>query len=460
MRQPAEPLAARYHLRLAEHWQAWFDGELENIRLPGSFRVALSAEQLLADYPQPIWPGFMLPDSLPLISNDYGDWICARVGADGNFGELIHWYHGGGDWIPLGSELAEMVVHDVVDQFRPIGRQMLRGAPESIEPAHCTRVLSDFARPELQQWLAARLTQNSTRSTPLLSPDITAQLDGLTACLAERDYPASLQRLRQHQWASDAVACDLIQLAVQQPIGPLADSSISQKLSMAWTPDYVRWLFDVSCVPEEARPAILALVDQHVPAWPQQNWELAEAMAQEVLSRRLDLGWAVNMGGWCRQRAGDIQGAIDIYFAGRFASAFSDQAVRMRTHWSDARYGKFTMAQLSVLAPQLSATQRDDDYLTAITQAAPHRTMGAVCEHWLRLARQQLASDMPAEAYSCFYRAGWDMGLERLSDYQPILEGLITSAQAAGWAARAAVAQTHLSCLRQRLTRKREVGRE
>jgi len=456
MSQPAEHLAARYHLQLAEHWQAWFNGELESIRLPGRFRVALSAEQLLADEPQPIWPGFMLPDSLPLIGNEYGDWICTRVGTDGDFGELLHWYHGGGDWIPLGNDLAEMVVHDVVDQFRPIGRQMLRGAPESIEPAHGTRVLTDFSQPGLQQWLSARLTKLAIQTTRSQPPDIAKLLDSLTASLAEHDYVSSLQCLRQQRWASDAVACDLIQLAVQQSVTSLADASISQQLAMEWTPDYVRWLFDVSRVPEEARRTILSLLNQQSSDWPQQNWELAEAMAQEVLSRRHDLGWAVNMGGWCRQRVGDVQGAIAIYYAGRFASAFSDQAVRMRTHWSDGRFGKFTVAQLHELAPHLSAVQRDDAYLTAVAQATPHRRMWAVREHWLRHAQQLLASDLPADAYTCFYRAGWDMGLERLADYQPVLEGLKISAQAAGWPARAAVAQTHLNCLRQRLRRKRE----
>jgi len=283
----------------------------------------------------------------------------------------------------------------------------------------------------LQQWLSARLTKLAIQTTRSQPPDIAKLLDSLTASLAEHDYVSSLQCLRQQRWASDAVACDLIQLAVQQSVTSLADASISQQLAMEWTPDYVRWLFDVSRVPEEARRTILSLLNQQSSDWPQQNWELAEAMAQEVLSRRHDLGWAVNMGGWCRQRVGDVQGAIAIYYAGRFASAFSDQAVRMRTHWSDGRFGKFTVAQLHELAPHLSAVQRDDAYLTAVAQATPHRRMWAVREHWLRHAQQLLASDLPADAYTCFYRAGWDMGLERLADYQPVLEGLKISAQAA-----------------------------
>ncbi len=77
----------------------------------------------------------MLPDTLPLIGNEYGDWLCVRVDEDNRFGELVHWYHGGGDWIPVGKSIAEAVLHDIVDQFRPRKGQVLRGSSRK----HCSR---------------------------------------------------------------------------------------------------------------------------------------------------------------------------------------------------------------------------------------------------------------------------------------------------------------------------------
>jgi hypothetical protein len=69
----------------------------------------------------------------------------------------------------------------------------------------------------------------------------------------------------------------------------------------------------------------------------------------------------------------------------------------------------------------------------------------------LEKAQQQLAEQNPQGAYDSFYRAGWDVGSHELSSYVEILEGLIRAAELAGWNARAAVAQVHLACLKNRL---------
>lgn len=453
MSQPAQLLAARYQLRLGQAWQAWFDEEAGQIRLPGGFRAALSADRLTCDAPAEIWPGFMLPDTLPLITNDYGDWICVRVGSDDHLGELLHWYHGGGDWIPLGTCLAEMVVHDAVDQLRPIGRQMLRGAPESLGPKNSSQALESFEDEHLRRWLVTRLYESSHGDALQTTAAIETALNAIRHCLAEGDYAGCLHRLQQTGWARDAVACDLIQWSIQQPLGPLAESTISRQLAVAWTPDYVRWLFDAQLVPHEHRQQILQLAAVSLDAWPEQDWETAERVAREVLQRRHDLGWAANIAGWCRQRAGDVAEAISFYFTGRLASAFSDQAVRMRTHWSDGRFGKFTVAQLWNLKEFWSDEQHQDEYLHVIGGASAKLTTRAVREYWLQSAHEHLSHDEPAEAYSKFFRAGWDLGVEQITEYVPILDGLFRCAQAAGWAARAAVAHTHLQCLKQRLKR-------
>ena len=248
MDQPSIQIADRYRLMLSAEWQRWFQSDASRLRPAGVFQSALSAERLAMECPSEIWPGFMLPDTLPIMGNEYGDWICVRVLPGNGFGELLHWYHGGGDWVPLGNRLAEALVHDVVDQFRPVGRQMLRGASETIADDHRVRVLSDFAEPEFQDWLSHNLA-----STAQNASQVAHVLSLLQRLLDAGDYSSALSLLYEQCWSQDAVACDLIEEALQRPIAMLADPAIAKALELNWTPDYVRWLFDSDRVPNSTR---------------------------------------------------------------------------------------------------------------------------------------------------------------------------------------------------------------
>lgn len=445
MNQPTQQLATHYHLRLSRVWREWLDTEVHDIVLPASFRTKLDAQRLTEATPAEIWPGFMLPDTLPLVGNAYGDWICVRVTDNHEFGELIHWYHGGGDWIPLGNRLAEAILHDAVDQFRPLRRQMLRGAAETLEPEQRSHVLAALAAPQLAEWLAEHLTPAAER------PEAVSQaVSGIVDALADGDYPAALSHLWTNGWAPDAVACDLIEEFLQRGPAEFANPAIAQRLGVSWSPDYVRWLFDLAAVPDALRARISSEAGIEQQHWPVQAWKQAGEIADQVLARRSDLGWAFNIAGWCRQRVDDGASASRIYFDGRMASAFSDQSVRMRTHWCDSRFGKFSIAQLRELSSHLSEAERGDRYLQTIAEAPENLRLALVQEFWMNEGRRLMASDAPDRAYDCFYRAGWDLGVQRLADYQPIFERLIASAKAAGWDARAAVAETHLACLRRR----------
>jgi hypothetical protein len=65
----------------------------------------------------------------------------------------------------------------------------------------------------------------------------------------------------------------------------------------------------------------------------------------------------------------------------------------------------------------------------------------------MNAGKQAMNAGNFAMAYENFYRAGWDIGAQRMTDYLDVFAGLIESAQAAGWTARANVAATHLACL-------------
>ncbi|MEO8269285.1 MAG: hypothetical protein ABI557_06165 [Aureliella sp.] len=450
MSQPSQQIAARYQLRLSEAWRQWFDEDVARVRLPGGFRAALTAEQLIRPAPREIWPGFMLPYTLPLVGNQYGDWICVCIETDGSLGELLHWYHGGGDWIPLGNDIAEVVVHDVIDHFRPVGGQMLRGAPESIEPEQRAQVLSAFQEAGLRNWLCERLSA-SAKDQPISADEVARELANIEQALEAGAYMDALQVMQQRSWAMDAVACDRIQYVLQHGTVQLSDPAIAHALNIKWSPDYVRWLFDVDRIPQSVRARVAELSRARAERrddgdlWDQQDWTLAGKLACEVLERRNDLGWAVNVAGWSRQRVGNAAEAADIYFQGRYASAFSDQAVRMRTHWTESSYGKFTIAQLFELRDYLTPDQQADPYLRAIVHSEG-RTVEQVQNFWLNKSRRLSNEQTFDDANCCLVRAGWDLGVEHLGDYRSILEPLIASARSAGWEARQAVAQTHLNC--------------
>ncbi len=445
MGQPSQHFATHYQLQLERVWQTWFDTDGVDLTLPGSFRAALQVDGLTSESPTEIWPGFMLPDTLPVLGNEYGDWICVRVTADNRLGELIHWYHGGGDWIPVGTNLAEAILHDTVDQFRPLRNQMLRGAAETLEPMQQGRALLALEEPRLIDWLVRNLT-----SVVGDVGSVSQSIQAICSALKQNDYVSGLAMLREQHWASDAVACDLIEQTLQSGLTQLANPKIAKHLEMNWTPDYVRWLFDVADVPVEERTKMAALLGFALEDWPVQNWKIAGDLAREVLQRRGDLGWAFNIAGWAQQRAGNQIEAASIYFQGRHASAFSDQAVRLRTHWCESRFGKFTVTQLESLYELLAKADQADSYLATVWQTPEKLRLNLIQEFWLQEGRKHLAADNPERAYENFYRAGWDFGVQRLSEYSRILELLVQSASAAGWTGRATVAQTHLACLRSR----------
>src|SRR5690606_36855447 len=94
-------LAAHYGLQLPADLRAWLDDEIWRHAGGAEFSQPQSPDQLI-EPDGSIWGGFMLPDTLPIVGNDYGDWLCLRIAPDGQVSEVLHWSHGGGDWIPYG----------------------------------------------------------------------------------------------------------------------------------------------------------------------------------------------------------------------------------------------------------------------------------------------------------------------------------------------------------------------
>lgn len=435
----SEQLAQRYALQLSPAWQAWFDQDAGRSLLAGQFRAPVAMGDLLKPTPPDLWPGFMLPDTLPLVGNDYGDWWCMRIGSDNQISEIVQWQHGGGDWLPVGRTIAEAGLWDAIHRSHDlvIGAQAAAHEyPQRMRPTQAMDPVVDSAQRELENWLSHGLGASQTELGRILQQSASGQ------------YRAALEQLVQRDWATHAAACELIEVALQGSLKLLADPKLADRCGIDWTPEYTSWLFDTQRIPDAAR-RMLREFDSAVEFG--QDWEAAGQRAVQTLARRSDLSWAGDVAGWAAERAGDVDRAIDIYFANRATSAFTDQSVRLRSHWFGERFGKFCSAQLARLKNQLSGQQSSDSYLQILWNEPVPRMRAAIRDFWLAQAKEAVRQQAYAEAYSMTWNAGWDLGAERLSDYLEILDGLASTARSAGWTARAVVAATHAECLRSRL---------
>lgn len=457
MAQVSNRIRQRFGLsQLDASWQRWFDSDWATVPLAGAFRSPRDPIGLLESRPEHIWSGFMLPDSIPILGNAYGDWFCVRVNADGGLGELLHWYHGGGDWIPLGESLVGACLHDAVDQFRPPASQMLRGALETLDVGHQLDVWSRLSSGDFQQWVESEFGQ------------LQASAGGVAAKLAEffhlpfdasqannpagnpgEYYDQGLTALESAGIAMDAIACDRIEACLQTVVQSLADKALATSAGVVWSPDYLRFLFDIEHADESVRQRVLNRLSQDsgINTLPAQDWQQAEQLALQVLARRTDLAWAFDIAGWAAERRGNYSQAIHYYQAGLRASPFSDQSVRLRSHWYTADSPKFACCRLKDLAEHVTDRHQQDAYGVL---AAKTSGTGAseISGFWINEAVALEQSGEPEKAYWAYYKAGWDVGVARLADYQRILTGLVTTARSAGWSARHQVAQMHLDCLR------------
>ncbi len=261
-------------------------------------------------------------------------------------------------------------------------------------------------------------------------------------------YSEAVAQMAFHRWALEAAACELIEIALQGALVPLADPKLASHCGINWTPDFTSWLFDTDRIPAPARQ-LLKELSSNIRF--DQDWSSAQKWTDVVLRKRQDLAWCGDVAGWAAEKNGDAALAAQLYFANRHSSAFTDQSVRLRSHWFSEHFGKFSIAQLSRLQEHLSSSDRDDLYLQTLWTSPAQRTRAAVRDYWLREAQWAEERGNPTQAYAAYFQAGWDLGAERLSDYREILAGLQRTALQLGWQARAMIAATHAECLERRM---------
>jgi hypothetical protein len=414
----SKQIERHYRFQLPPDLVSWFDDGIWRNPGQSEFRYPLAPEQFIEPPEGTIWAGFMLPDTLPLVGNQYGDWLCMRIAPEGRVAEILCWNHGGGDWIPYGQSLPEALLYDAYAAYQ-------RG-----EASHGERLTIGDRTCNTIQWACDWIARTALKLSRPLNEQLLAQ-------------PTARDRLLGAGVAEIVIRRDRILESLDSPLKSCSDPEIAQHMDVVWDPEFIRWIFDTDLVPLAARGDLSRLFDLPLDSLLSQDWASAEREAHAVIRLRQDLGWPFDIAGWAAERRGEIRQAIGLYAQGVQTSLFADECVRFRTHWFPEGLGKFAAARLDHWRSQLPSALRDNRYLHLFWENDPESLRTRLRLYWLEQARQHFQSSQYMHAFHCYYRAGWDYGSSDLDTYAEILDGIDASATASGSTALANVVRTH-----------------
>ena len=390
----------------------------------------MSPDDLLIEAPESIWPGLMPCDLLPILSDDAGNWLCVRIAADGFASQIVQWFHGGGDWIPWGDRLADALVFDAVVDRLPGPRRRLAQPAENPKPKF------------------------DPLNDPFVSWAFEHQTKPIRELLAEQTGAQETAELMLGEHVAEvAVRCELVQSALYQPWTTQMTPKLAKSYGLDWK-EVVQWMFDHDLVPNDAWTKMKGHIDfdrHHANA---QNWDLALHHARQVSEIAPELEWPWDICGYATQRTGQLEHAIELYKIGASKSTFTDQSVRLNTHWvqdskeSGTAFAKFSAAQLQALAPEWVA---ESEYESLLIGNDINEIRNQVSKHWIKLAKLAAQESRDhTDALQCWTRAGWDLGAESIDSYGIIIDGVVESAKSAGQIAKGTIASVHRRCLKDR----------
>ena len=419
----SERLAERYQCVFSPALSDWFDSEIWQRRGCGEYCCAVDPALLLSEAPEPIWPGLMSCDLIPLVGNTSGDWLCVRVGEDSHASEVVQWYHGGGDWIPWGRDIAQAIIFDgLID-----------------------RISSDSRRHAVPA-VAPRSTSHTDGDDGLLDWALGHTADALAESLrTARDSDQVAACLLNAQVSEVAIHCELILKALCHTDVESLQLAIGSNAKLLSRNQLTEWVFDHARIPEDYRQQIWS--GTHGMTLVEQNWNLAASHARAVTALAPHLAWGWEILGYCEERSRRTDLAIDAYSRAAGCSVFTDQSVRFNTHWATDDASKFSIERMRHLD---ESTIEKSEYLSTVSKAGNADRRLAVTDYWKQRAVMHLEAGEVADACECYMSAGWDLGAGPITVYGEILERVHETATQCGQSARAELAATHRRCLSDR----------
>lgn len=327
---------------------------------------------------------------LPILGNNAGDWLCLKFANDNSVGEVVHWYHGGGDLISWGNSLSEAIVFDAfTDRLPgPVRQHSLHPIP---------RQRGSIAKDRFVHWALGFVPDGfgNWAKSHVLSK---------TNAFDERELATELL---EHGISSTAVLCQLVIATL--PVQFFESNDLD------------------SIIRSKAQENSWSIVTEHC----LQTTEIAPSAA-----------WAWDLLGLSREIAGNSKDAIAAYQNGARCSIFTDQSVRVGTSRYVGSDSKFSVRRLRELDPNTD----QDLYLRLLKDSLDNPSRSAVTRYWLALSNAHAQDGDPSQAADAAFQAGWDIGADPIATYEMILGEVEKRSKDAGRTALAELAKTHLSC--------------
>jgi hypothetical protein len=277
----------RFHLQLSPTDQNWFEGAWRDFDGSSSlYNQALDLDEIL-EHGKGIWGGMMLPDTMPLLANGMGDYLCARFTNNGTLSEIIEWCHEGAGWRHYGYSIDQAIAFDQMEY----------------------RQSNDIGDPEDSQLLA-----------------------------------------RVSRVAMSEAACKRA-VRTQLEIGcrRVGGRKLAALVGVSWNELSV-WLRDPSGMPAPKCEQLASALGIDQREMMRQDWEAALSHSQSVLKVRADLAWPYAVAGQAFERLGCPEDAVKMYEAGVKKLGSSSSFTAHWSSVSDSGTGKFAVDRLLALA--------------------------------------------------------------------------------------------------------------
>jgi len=405
----------------------WFDSERWRDQPIGEFSRCVTPKELLDRCPEVIWPGLMGADLLPIIGNEFGDWLCVRLGEGNVAQEVVYWYHGGGDWLPWGQGLPEALIFNSFCSLNPTCRagQMTQSRDGAFANAISMPQATDRHRDRVLCWAVERIGIKLEQLPSTRLPEEISVNALLSLGIAEVPLRfLKVQKLLKH-WSREMIDATL-------------DDNGSERVGRI-----DRCLFDLDLIPSQQ----LARLKEQSGETKVQRWNAAAAHARVVTEQSPEQAWAWQILGYEAEKQGQRKDALHYYEQASQCSTFTDQTARFHFHWTEPIAAKFSVARLSAIDPE--RIERSPYYQTLLLPDVRERAT-EVRRFWITLSHSMMQSDRPTDATRCLLAAGWDVGSRSIHDYREVLELIVEASRACGQDARSELAATHLRCLEQR----------